>query len=225
MEREDSRVTSPVSPQGRVELDPRSGALRSWFDPMARPLVAGRFAPRELAREVLRQSAGLLGWQPTLWDIVDQPVLGVGGERSVRFSQEFKGVPVLASEVVVNMHGDSRLHSLYNQYHYDIPPALDPVPKVPPLDARTLAARLSKAYKEKEIGPPRLVVLRYEPIDREPPFRPRRPNRARSRFIRAVHAHLARARGRGQAPQVGRHYLAWQVTLRTSARSPRGCFS
>ena len=215
MEREGSRITSPVSTQGRVELDPHSGAVRSWFDPLDRPRGAGPFAPRELAREVLRQSAGLLGWQPTLWDIVDGPVLGVGGERSVRFSQAFKGVPVLASEVVVNMHADSRLHSFYNQYHYDIPLALDPAPKVPPLAARTLVGRLSNVYKEKEIGPPRLVVLRYEPVDRQPPFRPRRPNRARSRFIRAVEAHLARARRRRQAPERGRHYLAWQVALRT----------
>ncbi len=215
MERESYPVSSPVSTEGRVELDPRSGALRSWFDPMARPLVAGPFAPRELAREVLRQSAGLLGWQPTLWDIVDGPVLGVGGGRSARFSQEFKGVPVLASEVVVNFHSDSRLHSLYNEYHYDISPTFDPAPKVPRPAARALVARLSNAYREREIGPPRLAVLRYEPVDRQPPLRPRRPNRARSRFLRAVHAHLARARRRGGAPVRGRHYLAWQVTLRT----------
>ena len=50
----------------------------------------------------------------------------------MRFSQEFKGVPVLASEVVVNLHADSRLHSLYNQYHYDIPPAFDTTAKVSP---------------------------------------------------------------------------------------------
>jgi hypothetical protein len=215
VEREGSRVSSPVSTQERVELDPRSGALRSWFDPLARPLVSGPFAPRELAREVLRQSAGLLGWQPTLGDILDGSVLGVGGGRSARFNQEFKGVPVLASEVVVNFHADSRLHSLYNQYHYDIPPTLDPVPKVPPLAARELVARLSNAYRKREIGTPRLAVLRYDPVDRQPPYRPRRPNRARTRFLRAVHAHLGRARRRGEAPVLGRHYLAWQVTLRT----------
>jgi len=102
------RVISPVTIRGRVELDPFSGALRSWFDPLLRPLVAGPFAPRELAREILRQAARLLHWLPTLWDVVDGPVLGIAGERSVRFSQEFKGVPVLASEVVVNLHADSR---------------------------------------------------------------------------------------------------------------------
>jgi len=215
VEREDSRVTSPVSKQGRVTLDPRTGALRSWFDPLARPLLAGPFAPRELAREVLRQNTGRLGWQPTLLDIVDGRVLGVGGERSVRFSQEFKGVPVLASEIVINMHADSRVHSLYNQYHYDIPAALDPAAKVPPLAARALVARLSNAFHVREIGPPRLVLMRYAPVNRLPPFSPRRPNRARSLFIRAVDRHLARARRRGLAPQLGRHYLAWQVTLRT----------
>ena len=209
------RVISPVTIRGRVELDPFSGALRSWFDPLLRPLVAGPFAPRELAREILRQAAGLLHWLPTLWDVVDGPVLGIAGERSVRFSQEFKGVPVLASEVVVNLHADSRLHSLYNQYHYDIPPAFDTTAKVSPLAARALVARLSNAYSEKEIGPPRLAILRYEPVDRQPPFRPGRPNRTRSQFLRTVHAHFARARRRGVAPLLGRHYLVWQVTLRT----------
>jgi len=209
------RVISPVTIRGRVELDPFSGALRSWFDPLLRPLLAEPFAPRELAREILRQAAGLLHWLPTLWDVVDGPVLGIAGERSVRFSQEFKGVPVLASEVVVNLHADSRLHSLYNQYHYDNPPAFDTTAKVSPLAARALVARLSNAYSEKEIGPPRLAIMRYEPVDRQPPFRPGRPNRTRSQFLRTVHAHLARARRRGAAPLLGRHYLVWQVTLRT----------
>ena len=207
-----------------MELDPRTKVLRSWFNPLAPPLVAGPFAPRELAREVLRQGAGILGWAPTLWDIVDGPVLGVGGERSARFNQEFKGVPVLASEVVVNFHGDSRLHSLYNQYHYDIPATLDPVAKVDPVAARAVVARLSNAYRHREIGPPRLAILRYEPVDRQPPDRHRRSKgrSARARFLHAVHGHLGRARLRGKAPVAGRHYLVWQVTLRT--RRPLGAW-
>jgi hypothetical protein len=198
-----------------VELDSQSRVLRSWFDPLARPLVTGPFAPRELAREVLRQGARILGWAPTLWDIVDGPVLGIGGGRSARFNQEFKGVPVLASEVVVNFHGDSRLHSLYNQYHYDIPATLDPVAKVDPVAARALVARLSNSYRHREIGPPRLAILRYEPVDRKPPDDGRRSKGARSRFLRAVHGHLGGARRKGAAPVPGRHYLVWLVTLRT----------
>jgi hypothetical protein len=217
------RITSPVSAEGRVDLDPRTGVLRGWFNPAVRPLVAGQFAPRDLARELLRQSAGLLRWQPTLWDIVDGPVLGIGGARSVRFHQEFKGVPVMASEVVVNLHDDSRFHSLYNQYHYDIPATLDPVAKVDPVAARAVVARLSRAYRRREIGPPRLAILRYEPVDRQPPDRRRRANKGpRARFLHAVRGHLARTRRRGKAPVVGRHYLVWQVTLRT--RRPLGAW-
>ena len=198
-----------------MAIDPRSKMLRSWFNPLAPPLVAGPFAPHELAREVLRQAAGILGWSPTLGDIVDGPVLGVGGGRSARFHQEFKGVPVLASEVVVNFHGDSRLHSLYNQYHYDIPPNLPTVPKVEPVAARALVARLSNSFRHREIGPPRLAVLLYEPVDHPIPPGLQRRNRAREQLLRSVHQHLGRARRKGAAPVAGRHYLVWQVTLRT----------
>ena len=222
LEREGFRVTSPVSTEGRAELDPRSKVLRSWFNPLAPPLVAGPFAPHELAREVLRQGAPLLGWLPILGDIVDGPVLGIGGGRSARFRQEFKGVPVLASEVVVNFHGDSRLHSLYNQYHYDIPPNLPTVPKVELVAARTLVARLSNSFRRREIGPPRLAVLRYEPVDQPIPPGLNRRNRAREGFLHLVHGHLGRARRRGAAPVAGRHYLVWQVTLRT--KRPRGAW-
>jgi hypothetical protein len=216
-------LLSPISAQGRVVLDQLSGVIRGWFDPEPRPLLSGAFAPRELAREVLRQSATLLRWQPSLGDLVDGPVLGVGGGRSVRFTQEFKGVPVLASEIIVNMHADSRVHSLYNQYHYDIPSSLDPAGvTVSALDARELVGRLSSAYVEREIGPARLVVVRYQPPVRETPSRPRRRHRIRERFLDAVRARLARTRRQGAAPRQGDYYLAWQVTLHT--RRPLGAW-
>jgi hypothetical protein len=198
-----------------VILDPLTGVIRSWFDPESRPLVSGAFAPRELAREVLEQSAPLLGWHPPLGDLVDGPVLGVAGGRSVRFNQDFKGVPVLQSEIIVNMHADSRVHSLYNQYHYDIPSGLDPAGiKVSPVAARAVVVRLASAYREREIGPARLVVVRYEPAGHEPPFR-LRSHRARARFLLAVRASLARAKKRGVAPAVGEYRLAWRIVLRT----------
>jgi len=216
MERERSLLQSPVSLQGRVLVDERSGALRSWFDPDVPPLVTPPFAPREVAREVLRLSAQLLGWPSTLPNIQDGPVLGIAGGISVRFTQEFRGLPVVASEVVVNMHGDGRLHSLYNQYHYDIPPALDPrAVTVSAVTARALVARLSSAYKHRTIGPPRLVVLPYQPEDRGLPVTPRRPNPVRGRFLRAVQAELARARRHGEAPIAGHYYIAWQFALHT----------
>src|SRR5215467_3053063 len=209
MERAGSLLQNPISLQGRVLVDERSGALRSWFDPDIPPLVTPPFAPREVAREILRLSAQLLRWSPTLPDIQDGPVLGIAGGISVRFTQEFRGVPVVASEIVVNMHGDGRLHSLYNQYHYDIPPALDPrTVTVSALSARALVARLSRAYERRTIGPPRLVVLPYQPEDRGLPVTPQRPNPVRRRFLRAVQVELSRARRHGQPPKPGHYYLA-----------------
>ena len=41
-------------------------------------------------------------------------------------SQTFKKVPVDSSDIVVNFDDEGRLHSIYNNFHYDIPRSLDP---------------------------------------------------------------------------------------------------
>jgi hypothetical protein len=92
----------PLSCQGRIVLDPASGVIRSWFQPEASPIAAPPFSPLELARDVCRQSAARLRWDPSLPDLAEQPVISVAGSLSVRFVQQFKGVPVWASEVLVN---------------------------------------------------------------------------------------------------------------------------
>ncbi|HKE11802.1 MAG TPA: hypothetical protein VKE73_09530 [Myxococcota bacterium] len=83
------------------------------------------------------------------------------------------------------------------------------------LSARALVARLSRAYERRTIGPPRLVVLPYQPEDRGLPVTPQRPNPVRRRFLRAVQVELSRARRHGQPPKPGHYYLAWQFALHT----------
>ncbi len=73
-----------------------------------------------------------------------------------------------SSEVVVNMYDDGRVHSIYDNYHYDIPPDLDPARvKLPPEGVRDLVGRLSSHYESFEIKQPELIVYQYQRSGRE----------------------------------------------------------
>ncbi|HJR03603.1 MAG TPA: hypothetical protein VKA83_18335, partial [Methylomirabilota bacterium] len=158
--------------------------------------MTGPFAPRELARRVCERSAGLFRWPPGLADLRDAELVQTPHAWSARMIQEFKGLPVDASEVVVNVTGDGRVQSVYNQYHYDVPPDLDPARiRIGAVEARQLVARLAAACAHREIGPPVLIVIRYEPRppkDPPPRGRParRRRSSARARLLLAVKAAL-----------------------------------
>jgi hypothetical protein len=205
-----------LAPAGRVILDSEAGVVRSWFDPLAKP-AAGPISPRELARDLLRQSARELRWDPSLPDLEDRALVTVAGSDSVRFTQRFKGLRVWASEVIVNMHADGRVHSLYNQYHYDIPAGLEPArARMSILGARAVVARLARAYRQRRIGRPTLTVYRYQPFKRPLPKPPRRGNKRRARFLAAVAKVLRRGRAAKYHPTPGQHYLVWDVTLATT---------
>ena len=165
-----------------------------------------------MARLLLRDNAQLFAWSSTLPDLVDAVLVERPDGWSARLTQEFKGLPVDVSEVIVNVTADGRIPSGYSQYHYDIPPALDPAQiRIGPTEARARVARLAGAFRQREIGRPTLIVHRHRPVNTGPPAPVRRRAGPRARFLAAVRAALARAR----RPPVGTHVLAWDVTLET----------
>jgi hypothetical protein len=198
-------------------VDPANGAPRSWFDPTATPVVRPPFAPREVVRRLLQQSAEVFRWPSGLADLRDAALVERPHGWSARLTQEFKGLPVDVSEVIVNVTADGRPLSGYNQYHYDIPATLDPARvRIGPTEARAQVARLAAPYLSREIGRPALIVHRYQPVAKKPPKPSRRPAGARARFLQRVRAALAR----GRRPRLGEHVLAWDV--RFSTEQPRG---
>jgi hypothetical protein len=169
------------------------------------------FAPREVARSLLRDNAALFRWSPDLPDLLDGDLLERPHGWSARLRQEFKGLPVDVSEIVVNVTGDGRVPSGYSQYHYDIPASLDPERvRLSETDARQRVAALARTFTRREIGRPILKVHRFRPLDRGPAVPARRVG-ARARFLVAVRAALARAR----RPRIGTYVLAWDVSLET----------
>jgi hypothetical protein len=196
----------------RVQLD-EAGALRAWFRPAGVPLATSRIAAREAARALLRLAAARLGGPVPVDALRDGPTVEGPRAFSVGFFQEFKGLPVDASEVLVNFHGDGRVHSVYSHVHDDIPAALDPARiRLGAVDARQAVARLARVYRRRRIGRPRLLVYRFSGIERHPPKPPRRRAVHRARF-------LAAARRRRIDAPVGRHFIAWDVAL--AAERPR----
>src|SRR3990172_9192666 len=174
-----------LTPGGRGGVD-EAGRGRDWFDLRVPPLTAHAFAPDDLARGFLARHAGAFGWAPALADLRPTATLEVAGALSVRFAQEHHGLPVDASEVIVNLRPDSRVHSVYSQYRYGIPPPLRPAAARPhPVRAPHLAARRARMFAQRPIGPPRLIVYPYREHGLRPANRSRRPPRAPPAFVRA----------------------------------------
>lgn len=205
-----------ITPESRVTHDPQSGAIRTWFDPSAESMAKAPFAPRDVARQVLTESAALFHWQVDLPDLRDRTVINGENASSVRLTQEFKGIPVDSSEVVVNMYADGRVHSIYNNYHYDVPGDLDPKKvKVNAKQASELVERLLQAYENREVRAPELIVYQYQRSENQPPKPPGRPTPHRETFLAAVASHMSETKAGGNRPREGEYFLAWDMTAIT----------
>lgn len=209
-----------TTPESRVTFDTQSRAIRTWFDPSVEPTTDAPGAPRDAARLALADNADLFRWQPDLPDLRDRTVVDGENSHSVRWIQEFKGVPVDASEVVVNMTADGRVHSIYNNYHYDIPEDLDPRDiRVDAQRARDLVDRLLQVYEQREVGDPRLTIYQYQRSENRPPKPSAGPTPHRNDFLAAVAAVEAEAKTADGPLREGEYFLAWDVLATT--RNPR----
>lgn len=209
-------MASILTASSRLERDPHTDAVRSWYDLSLAPLTNAAFAPRDLARQVLQDNASLFKWSGDLHDLHDLRVNSGPHAYSVRFVQHFKGVPVDASEVVVNLFDDGRLQSIYNAYHYDIPQKLDPRRiKVDATAARALIERLLSAYETHRADEPVLIVYAYHEVDNHPP----KPSGTgeRDSFLAATREAALATDGVG--PKEGQYFLVWDFTA--STHNPR----
>ncbi len=82
--------------------------------------------------------------------------------------------------------------------------------------ARGLAARLTRMFKSREIGPARLIIYPYRNHELRPAVRRTHPPKPRAAFVRAVRARLARS----PRPAEGDYLLAWELGVAT--RRPFG---
>lgn len=202
-----------IGTEPRVTLDARTGVIRSWYDPAAAPRATPPFPPFAVAREFLLEYRERLGLGRELRDIRERlAIRGVHGV-SVRFAQELHGIPVEPGEVVVNLHNDSRVYSLYSQYDPTVATEMRQIePRVQAAEAWTIGAHLARVYGHSELSPPRLLIYRYRDTGDGPPP-PARPRRQRERFLATVAVLLADA----PPSREGRYYLVWDMRLRTVA--------
>jgi hypothetical protein len=194
----------PIGDRSRIEHDPDSGAIRSWFDAALPAADKTQFDPRDVARAVLSESADLFKWPVELHDLAEGPVIDGVDAHSVRWTQHVSGVPVDTSEVVVNLFADGTLHSIYNGYHYDVPQGIARKPiKVKEGQAREIAARSFHGIEGFEIRAAALIIYRYRRDENRPPKR----DRTRERLLDSLQP----------AGEEGKHYLVWDVRVVTSA--------
>jgi Zn-dependent metalloprotease len=208
----------PLTAPSHVTYDSRTRAVRTWLDTTS-PAPESRhpFEPRQLAHQTLRESADLFQWSPELPNLRDRSVLHGDRVFSVRFFQTHKEVPVDSSDVVVNLYGDGRVHSIYNGYHYEIPQDLDPQSiRVRAAHVRDALGRLLERFEKKKVPDPSLIVYRYQ----RPEQRPLRPGfnarrtEERQAFLRTVMANAVEAVG-GTDALHGRYFLAWDARIST----------
>lgn len=210
------RPSPSLTPGGRIAVD-EAGRLRDWFDLAAARRAAAPFAPEGVARGFLEQHAAAFSWAPGLGDLRPAAALRGPGLYSTRFTQTHNGLPVDASEIVVNMDAEARVHSVYSQYHYALPADLGPAAaRIDAVRARGLVARLTRMFERREVGPARLIVYPYRRHELGPVNRTARPPKPRAAFVRAVQRHLARP----PRPGEGEYVLAWET--RVATRRPLG---
>ena len=100
--RKERHMAISMTPDSRIEYDKSNRAIRSWFDMTGEPVEVAPFDAMEMARRVLSESANLFRWSQDLPDLVDHRLIEAE-QFSARFAQEFKGLPVDDSEVVVDL--------------------------------------------------------------------------------------------------------------------------
>jgi hypothetical protein len=180
------------------------------------PFAQRTLTYRDIGYQVLSENAELFHWGAELSDLRAHRVNDSLDAYSVRFFQEFKGVLVGASEVVVNIRKDGRVYSIYNNYHYIIPQELDPNEiKVDANQTRTIVERLLRVYENSEVRDPALIIYRYQRVDNHPPKPPGRPTGHRENFLGAVATQLTEDWPANNHPQEGQYFLAWDVTATT----------
>jgi hypothetical protein len=201
-----------------VTHDPENRAIRSWLDTSRIPQTKAVFTPRTRATETLRENADSFAWSPDLSDLRDGPVGKSENAFSVRFSQEFKHLPVDASEVVVNIYEDGHVYSIYNNYHYDIPDELDPASiQVNAEQAQRLVEQLLTPYRDVQggvtanvpspnirISEPVLIVYQYRANLNQPPKGS--VSRQRAEFLAGVHKNR-------EGASEGQYFLAWDIRI------------
>lgn len=110
---------------------------------------------------------------------------------SARYIQEFKGVPVHDSEIIVNFNQNGQIQSVYNNYHYDIQSKLDPKNiQITKDDAIKIANDLFKSYSKYQIGEPNLLIYQYINETNLPPRNSHKTILNREEFLSKVFQNL-----------------------------------
>ena len=158
-----------LKPNSRMQYD-KNKALRSVFLPKEslttdlKPMaMLNKDSSKDFAREILKNNSDKFGWSENLDDIVLDSVTETNNRLSSRFIQTFKGLPVGDSDIVVNFDSDSKLSSIYNNYHYNIPASLDPQTIVINKEkAISVVENISKMFTKRKIGEPLLIIYHHE---------------------------------------------------------------
>jgi hypothetical protein len=210
----------PLGQESRITRDAASGAIRTWFNPHFHPASKAGDTPQDVAHGALVDSADLFAWKADLSDIAHHSINAGPGSSSVRFAQSFKGLPVDSSDIVVNLDAAGHLTSIYNDYHYDIPAALDPKnAKLAEQEAVRIAEALLVGHRGIKVKKAALVVYQYRHVTNHP-GKPGPGPAPRARALAAFATHQAEAAAKEFQPHPGQYYIAWDIRLLTA--NPRG---
>src|SRR6185503_569456 len=123
-----------IDSKNRIKIDKKEKVIRSFFNDQIDNSITvddnkkmSKSSQKNFAFETLEKNAQkFFKSTDDLKNIKETKMIEGVNTSSARYIQEFKGVPVHDSEIIVNFNQNSQIQSVYNNYHYDIPSELDP---------------------------------------------------------------------------------------------------
>jgi hypothetical protein len=212
-----------IDSKNRIEIDKKDKVLRSFFNDQIdnniivddNKKVMSKSSQKNFALETLEKNAQkFFKSTEDLKNIKETRVIEGINTYSARYIQEFKGVPVHDSEIIVNFNQNGQIQSLYNNYHYGIPSELDPKNILITKDEATkIVNDLFKSYSKYEIGEPNLLIYQYFNESNLPPRNSNKIIPKRKEFLSIVYSKLNQKTNKEIIE--GKYFLIWDFVVVT----------
>src|SRR5215216_6399165 len=186
--------------KNRIEIDKKDKILRSFFnDPVDNNIIVddnkkviSKSSQKNFAFETLEKNAQkFFKSTEDLKNIKETRVIEGINTYSARYIQEFKGVPVHDSEIIVNFNQNGQIQSLYNNYRYDIPSELDSKHiQITKDESKKIVNDLFKSYSKYAIDGPNLLIYKYRNENNLPPRNSTKSVPNREKFLSIVYSIL-----------------------------------
>jgi len=149
--------TNLIGLQNEVRFDEKTKLPAALYNVNSRQYSG---TPEEVAREYLLENKLLFKLKDNLDDLKITEVKDSPAGRHVGFIQNYKGIPVMRSEIVVSINRQNRISMVVNGYKPNI--SINTIPSIVKNQAILLAKQAIGAVNSKEVSPSKAELMVYE---------------------------------------------------------------